>query len=255
MSSGKPMKSATVVEPCWNIPAFTNVFPLKTTSICSDLSAEDNLDLFGRIYKMPAAKRRERVQELLLSFGLWERRKDIAGTWSRGMKQKLAVARAMFHCPALVFLDEPTAGMDPVAAANLREDLAALVRREEVTVFLTTHNLSEAEKLCAKIAVIRSGKLLFEGRPDQLRARQDRHRAEIVGQGFNDGILTMMRSQPQVHSVELENGRLFVDLNENARMSGLVPLLVQAGVEIEEIRKEQVSFEDVFLNLVEEDGK
>ena len=90
---------------------------------------------------------------------------------------------------------------------------------------------------------------------EQLRARQDRHCAEIVGQGFNDGILTMLRSQPQVQSVELENGRLFIDLNENARMSGLVPLLVQAGVEIEEIRKEQVSFEDVFLNLVEEDGK
>lgn len=228
---------------------------LEYSGLYERLSAEDNLELFGRIYQMPPTKRRERVQELLQSFGLWERRKDIAGTWSRGMKQKLAVARAMFHRPALVFLDEPTAGMDPVAAANLREELAALVRREEVTVFLTTHNLSEAEKLCAKIAVIRNGKLLFEGRPDQLRARQDRHRAEIVGQGFNERILAMLRSQPQVQSVELENGRMFVDLNENARIAGLVPLLVQAGVEIEEIRKEQVSFEDVFLNLVEEDGK
>ena len=88
------------------------------------------------------------------------------------MKKKLAVVRAMLHRPALLFLDEPSAGLDPVAAAGLREELASVVRREGVTVFLTTHNLSEAERLCSKVAVIRNGKLLAQGRPDELRGNR-----------------------------------------------------------------------------------
>src|SRR5262245_35033958 len=83
---------------------------------------------------------RTRIKELLESFGLWDRRKDPAGTWSHGMKKKLAVARAMLHRPALLFLDEPSARLDPVAAAGLREELASVVRREGVTVFLTPNN-------------------------------------------------------------------------------------------------------------------
>jgi ABC-2 type transport system ATP-binding protein len=99
---------------------------LEYSGLYERLSAEDNLELFGRIYKMPAAKRRERVQKPLQSFGLWERRKDIAETWSRGMKQKLAVARAMFHRPAFVFLDEPTAGMDPQLWRSLQSAIVPI---------------------------------------------------------------------------------------------------------------------------------
>src|SRR5229473_2314410 len=98
--------------------------------------------LYGRMYRMPAPDRQARIKELLTHLDLWERRRDLVGTWSRGMKQKLAVARALFHHPSLIFLDEPTAGFDPIAAASLRNDLASLVAREGVTVFLNTHNLS-----------------------------------------------------------------------------------------------------------------
>lgn len=130
---------------------------LEFAGLYERMSAQDNLDLYGRIYHMPASARQARIKELLTHLDLWERRRDQVGTWSRGMKQKLAVARALFHHPPLVFLDEPTAGFDPMAAAALRDDLASLVAREEVTVFLNTHNLTEAEKLCAQVAVIRQG--------------------------------------------------------------------------------------------------
>src|ERR1051326_4389535 len=143
---------------------------LEHPGIYERLTAEDNLQLYARIWNMTDAERRGRIKEVLESFGLWDRRKDPAGTWSHGMKKKLAVARAMLHRPALLFLDEPSAGLDPVAAAGLRDELASVVRREGVTVFLTTHNLSEAEKLCARVAVIRHGRLLAEGPPDDLRA-------------------------------------------------------------------------------------
>src|SRR5262249_47030876 len=114
---------------------------LEHNGIYERLSAEENLELFGRIWNLSANERNTRIQQLLQSFGWWERRTERSGTWSRGMKQKLAVARAMLHRPALIFLDEPTAGLDPVASASLRDELAGLAAREGVTIFLTTHNL------------------------------------------------------------------------------------------------------------------
>lgn len=151
------------------------------------LSAEDNLDFYGRAWGMPSAARAARVRELLSHLGLWDRRAELVGTWSRGMKQKLGVARALLHRPPLVFLDEPTSGLDPVASAALRADLEALVSREGATVFLTTHNLAEAERLCSLVAVLRSGELLAVGHPDQLRARSS-PRAEIAGRNLGEAV-------------------------------------------------------------------
>jgi ABC-type Na+ transport system ATPase subunit NatA len=127
---------------------------LEFAGLYERMTAEDNLDFYGRIYHMPAAERRARIKELLTHLDLWDRRKDQVGKWSRGMKQKLAVARALLHHPPLIFLDEPTAGFDPVAAATLHNDLANLVAREGVTVFLTTHNLTEAEKLSLLLGLL-----------------------------------------------------------------------------------------------------
>jgi ABC-2 type transport system ATP-binding protein len=228
---------------------------LEHSGIYERLSAEDNLELYGRIAQLPIGERRSRIQELLQSFGLWDRRKERAGTWSRGMKQKLAVARALLHRPALIFLDEPTAGLDPVASASLREELAALARREGVTVFLTTHNLSEAEKLCARVAVIRQGRLLAQGSPLELRTSKGGSRAEVVGRGFSEPLLAVLRNRREVRSAAVEDGRLLLELQADAMVSPLVPIMVGAGAEIEEIRKGQVNLEDVFLTLVEEDTR
>jgi ABC-2 type transport system ATP-binding protein len=228
---------------------------LEHPGIYERLSAEDNLQLYSRIWRMPGAERRTRIKEVLESFGLWDRRKDPAGTWSHGMKKKLAVARAMLHRPALLFLDEPTAGLDPVAAAGLRDELAAVVRREGTTVFLTTHNLSEAEKLCSRVAVIRHGRLLAEGHPDELRSSRNNHRVEIVGNGFSDVLIDRLRNHPAIQTANLNNGTLVLELREGSKTSPLVRLLVECNAEIEEVRKQQVSLEDVFLALVEEDRK
>jgi ABC-2 type transport system ATP-binding protein len=224
---------------------------LEYNGLYERLSAEDNLEFYARIARMSAADRQSRIKEVLQSFGLWDRRKDTTGTWSRGMKQKLAVARAMMHHPELVFLDEPTAGMDPLAASALREELATLVRREGMTVFLTTHNLSEVEKLCARIAVIRNGKLLAEGNPDELRSRSGSNRVEISGRGFNDTVVAMLRARPEIHSAVIKDNKLVLELNDGFEVSTLVPVLTAAGVQIEEMRKEKYSLEDVFLTLVE----
>jgi ABC-2 type transport system ATP-binding protein len=227
---------------------------LEFAGLYERMTAEDNLDFYGRIYHMPAAERRARIKELLTHLDLWDRRKDQVSKWSRGMKQKLAVARALFHHPPLIFLDEPTAGFDPVAAATLRNDLESLVAREGVTVFLNTHNLTEAEKLCAQVGVIRQGKLLAVGNPDELRLRTGGPHAEIVGQGFSDRTLALLRERPEVAKAELHNNHLSIELRGESKVGPLVSLIVRSGGEVEEVRKGKASLEDVFLTLMEEEN-
>lgn len=228
---------------------------LEFSGLYERMSAEDNLDLYGRIYQMPTPERKARTKELLTHLDLWDRRKDKVGTWSRGMKQKLAVARALFHHPPLIFLDEPTAGFDPVAAAALHADLASLVRSEGVTVFLNTHNLAEAEKLCAQVGVIRSGKLLTIGNPDELRLSKGGHRVEIFGQGFNEKTLTLLQSRPEVARAETQNNHLLIELRDESKTGPLVTLIVQSGGEVEEIKRTGTSLEDLFLTLMKEEAK
>jgi ABC-2 type transport system ATP-binding protein len=228
---------------------------LEFSGLYERMSAEDNLDLYGRIYCMPGPERKSRAKELLTHLDLWDRRKEKVGKWSRGMKQKLAVARALFHHPPLIFLDEPTAGFDPVAAAALHADLTSLVTREGVTVFLNTHNLAEAEKLCAQVGVIREGKLLTIGNPDDLRLRKGSHRVEIVGNGFTEKTLATLRARPEVARAELQNNHLLIDLRGESPTGPLVTLVVQSGGEVEEIHRTGTSLEDLFLTLMKEENQ
>jgi ABC-2 type transport system ATP-binding protein len=225
---------------------------LEHHGIYERLSAEDNLSFYARVWRMNRAARDERIRGLLQPLGLWERRGEPVGRWSRGMKQKLAVARALLHKPSLLFLDEPTAGLDPVAAATLRDELGTLVEREGVTVFLTTHNLTEAERLCGRVAVIKQGRLLAVGHPDELKARSAT-RAEITGRGFSDATLALLTGKPGVVRAELRNGRILLELAESADTAPLVALIVQQGGLVEEVRKDRASLEDVFLTLMEEE--
>ncbi len=228
---------------------------LEHAGLYERLSAEENLEYYGEIHRMPTAKRRERIEELLTSVGLWERRREPLKKWSRGMRQKVAVARALLHRPEMVFLDEPTAGFDPSSSAALRDDLASLASREGVTVFLCTHNLFEAERLCDVVGVIRRGKLVAVGSPDELRAGSGDERAEVIGQGFGEKMLRMLRERAEVRSAEITNGRVTIELEEKAKMAPLVSLMVQEGVEIEEVRRGRASLEEVFLKLMEEEKR
>lgn len=229
---------------------------LEHSGLYERLSAEDNLRFYGRVAHMPKAQLDRRTQELLTHLGLWDRRRDAVVKWSRGMKQKLAIARALVHRPGLVFLDEPTAGLDPVASASLREDLAALASHQGATIFLTTHNMAEAEKLCSMVAVIRQGKLLGVGSPAELRTRGGGQRTEIAGRGFSDALLTTLRQHADVSQAFLEGGRLILVLKNGGGgapgVAPLVSLIVREGGEVQAIRSDQGSLEEVFLTMMEE---
>jgi ABC-2 type transport system ATP-binding protein len=228
---------------------------LEYNGLYERLTAEDNLEFYGRVWRMTKAERGARIQELLTDMGLWERRKEPVSAWSRGMKQKLAVARTLLHRPALIFLDEPTAGLDPVAAAALREDLATLAAREGVTIFLTTHNLAEAEKLCQRIGVINKGRLLATGTLDELRLHNDAPRLEVTGSGFNEALLARLRSRPEVCEVALAGEKLTIGIQPGFPSAPLVRLLVESGAAVEEVHKGIASLEELFLTLVEEESE
>jgi ABC-2 type transport system ATP-binding protein len=191
-----------------------------------------------------------RITELLTHFGLVDRQTELVNTWSRGMKQKLALARALLHRPRVVFLDEPTAGLDPVAAAGLRADLLDLARREAVTVFITTHNLDEAERMCDAVGVIRAGRLIADGPPDSIRHGAARS-VTIDGSGF-DRALDALRALPVVESAVANNGQLHIELADAVPVAPLVRLLVESGADIEEVHKGAGSLEEAFLALLEQ---
>jgi ABC-2 type transport system ATP-binding protein len=198
---------------------------LEHSGLYERLTAADNLRFYARIAHLAPEETDGRMRELLTRFGLYERRDDVVGTWSRGMKQKLAIARALIHRPALVFLDEPTAGLDPEATVALRKDIAAL----GTTVFLTTHNLADVEKMATHVAVIRQGQLLDFGTPTELRKRAIRSHVTI-----------RMKDREPLH----------IDVGGDESVAPIVTKLVHEGAQIEEVRREEPSLEDVFLHIV-----
>ena len=227
---------------------------LEHTGIYEHISVKDNLEFYGRVNQMAPSERAARIEEMLTRFGLQERKQDQAGKLSQGMKQKLAIARAMLHSPPLVLLDEPTAGLDVMAAVSLRDDLASLAASEGITIFLTTHNMVEAEQLCAQVAVIRKGKLLAVGPPDELRARAGGPQVEVVGHGFDDQVLEKLREQEQVAAAVIGKGHLIITLKEAVDPAPLVSLLVGEGAQVSEVRKGKASLEEVFVTLMEDEN-
>ena len=216
------------------------------------LTVYDNLDFMGQVYHLPPRQRQERIRQLLEHLGLWERRDADVTKLSKGMKQKVAVARALLHRPSLVFLDEPSAGLDPVAAVALRQDIQNLARQEGTTVFFTTHNLAEAEKICDLVGVIRKGQLLALAAPSQLRDSTSGTTVHFSGQGFSQSVLDRLCALPFVRSATVAGDQLQVELGSGGAVPELVALLVQEGVQIDEVHKGSGSLEEAFVTLMQE---
>jgi ABC-2 type transport system ATP-binding protein len=225
---------------------------LEYAGLYEQLTAEDNLRFYGLANLMSQEGIDRRIEEILKSIDLWDRRKDRIGTWSRGMRQKLALGRTIMHQPKVVFLDEPTAGLDVLASSAIRADLKSLSRRDGMTLFLTTHNMAEAEEMCDRVAVIRDGELVAIGPPDSLRARASLSALEVHGTGFTDQVLYALLDHPDVAGVETHNGYVAIRMVPDGEVPEVVKALVQAGVKVEEVRHGSASLEDVFLTLMEE---
>ncbi len=235
----------------------------ETPGLYDKLSATANLEFFGRLYGLDAATRAERTEHYLRLFSLWERRDDVAGTFSKGMKQKLAIARALLHDPAVVFLDEPTAALDPEAAYIVREAIEAL-RRLGRTIVLATHNLDEADRLCDRVAFIR-GSLLRVDSPAGLRGSLGGHGVEVGLGGVPDHAGTeaareaapmeaaaeAVRAVPGVTAVAVNGARLLITTGDPAGVTpAIVRTLVAVGADILEVRERATSLEQVYFDVM-----
>jgi len=218
------------------------------------LTAAENLAYFARFYGgLDVA---DAVDRSLERMGLADRRRDRVGTFSRGMKHRLALARALVHAPRVLLLDEPTAGLDPEAAHDLRA-LIVQLSGEGRTILLCTHNLAEAESLCRRIAVLRT-KLVALATPDSLRGQRFGATIRIRLERDATPLVRAVGDLPFVESVhaELEGGRgLVVRLAEPDRnRPGLVSRIVELGGEIHEVVEDRKTLEDVYLELMKEEG-
>jgi ABC-2 type transport system ATP-binding protein len=140
-------------------------------SVDDELTAYENMDFHGVLYSVPRKLRQERIEALLKLFELWDRRKDQVKQFSGGMRRRLEIARSLLHTPKIIFLDEPTLGLDPQTRNQLWNHIQKLNNEEQVTVFLTTHYMEEAERVAHRIAIIDHGKIIAQGTPDELKAQ------------------------------------------------------------------------------------
>ena len=212
------------------------------------LSAKRNLQYFAGFY--PSIDSQKQIEKYLRLIGLWERQSDRVASFSKGMKQRLALARALLHEPKVLFLDEPTAGLDPEVAREFR-DLIKDLSGEGRTIFLSTHNLAEAEQLSQRIAVVRT-QLVALDTPENLRKRQFKRSIVVQLESVGDNLLEAVRDFPFVQGVQCQENRLVIALNDPDRdRPELVQHLVESGARILEIAEEKRSLEEVYLSLVQ----
>ena len=222
----------------------------ETPGIYDKLSGERNLDFFGRLHGLPDGLRAERIERWMRLLGIWERRADPAGTLSKGMKQKLAIARALLHEPRVLFLDEPTAALDPEAAYVVREAIATL-RGEGRTIVLCTHNLDEADRLCDRIAFLR-GTLLRVDAPGRLRGALGAGRVAIrLAERASPALVAGLGDLPPVRRAEVTSTGLLVQVDDPERDSpAVVRAIVAAGGAVVEVRQEAATLEDVYFEVM-----
>jgi ABC-2 type transport system ATP-binding protein len=211
------------------------------------LSAEKNLTIYAKLYGVKDVP--GQVEKYLRMLGLWERRKDPAGSFSKGMKQKLAIARAILHEPATLFLDEPTAGLDPEAAKLVR-DFVEELKTEGRTIFLCTHNLDEADRLCSKIGVFKQ-RLIKVDTPGRMKTAVFGRQVEFRLKHAAPALADFARRFDFIKQAVLQDNRLILGLDNPEESNPIiVKALVEAGVEVQFVGEVRHSLEDVYLSLI-----
>jgi ABC-2 type transport system ATP-binding protein len=218
------------------------------------LSALDNLRYFADLYRVPMREKKRRIAEMLELVGLEGRERERVETYSRGMRQRLHIARGLLHDPEILFLDEPTIGLDPVGAREVRETIAGL-RDQGKTILLTTHYMYEADELCERLAVIVGGKFVAEGTPTELKARVvDRTVIEIETYGLPPETIERLRAVEGVASVGTETRDQAELLLVQSRVgAGLVQALLREldGATVGKVIAREPTLEDAYVELVQ----
>ncbi len=235
---------------CLKIRKMVGFLP-ENVGLYDSLSAYRNLDFYGQLYEVPAPKRKENIQHLLTLLGIWERREDAAGTFSKGMKQKLAIARSLIHEPKVLFLDEPTANLDPEASKTVR-DFVLELKKEKRTIFINTHNLDEAERLCDRIAILKT-KLVAVDSPKNLERSLYNRKTIVHLDSITSAVSAAVEKLAFVKNIRNSDNKLILDIDNPERDNpALVRAIVQAGGKVQYVTELRSTLEDVYLKLIRE---
>jgi ABC-2 type transport system ATP-binding protein len=217
-------------------------------SLDEELTAYENMDFHGRLYRIPSDIRNKRIVELLKLVELEDRKDDIVKTFSGGMRRRLEIARGLLHHPSVLFLDEPTLGLDPQTRNHLWQYIATLAREKGITIILTTHYMEEADRLCNRVAIIDHGKIIALDTPENLK---DGIGGDVVTIRSPDPAATALAlTGPWISRIEQHNGDVIVSLqNAEQHVSTMVTLLNGKGVPIDSISIHKPTLEDVFLSF------
>jgi ABC-2 type transport system ATP-binding protein len=213
------------------------------------LSAYQNLAYYADLYDMEPTIKELSIERYLRMLGIWDQKEVTSGTFSRGMKQKLAIVRALIHEPKYLFLDEPTASLDPASVATVREFISELKTKKR-TIFINTHNLDEAERLCDRVGIFNK-KLIAEGTPKELALRLWPRRVIVEVTNPSEWYVKNLASLSGVKNVQASGLRLMVDVDEpSIRAPDIVKVLVENGAGISSVNEEVHNLEEVYLQLV-----
>ncbi len=217
-------------------------------SLDEELTAYENMDFHGRLYRIPAEVRNQRITGLLTLVELNDRRDDIVKTFSGGMRRRLEIARGLLHHPAVLFLDEPTLGLDPQTRNHLWQYIATLAKEKGITIILTTHYMEEADRLCNRVAIIDHGRIIANDTPKNLK---DGLGGDLITIGSPDpAAVAAALSEPWVTRVETHADTVVVSLkNADQQVSRIVTLLNERHIPILSITIHKPTLEDVFLSF------
>ncbi|NQT66246.1 MAG: ABC transporter ATP-binding protein [Actinobacteria bacterium] len=215
-----------------------------------ELSAYDNLDYYGKLYECTEKQRRENIEYFLKMLGLWDKRNLPVGDFSKGMKQKVAIARALIHNPKLLFLDEPTVNLDPEYSKIVRDFILGL-KKEGKTIFLNTHNLDEAQRICDRIGIIKT-RLLTVNTPEQLEKSVFGNKIVIQLEEINESILAAVKNlKPK--NLTVEGNKIIIDAADPLKESPtFVKAIVSAGGNVQFVAKLNPDLEETYLKIVKE---
>jgi ABC-2 type transport system ATP-binding protein len=223
----------------------------ENVGLYDDLTAYKNLDFYGKLYECSETQRKENILHFLKLLGLWDKRDVRVGTFSKGMKQKLAIARALIHDPEILFLDEPTANLDPESSKTVRDFILDL-KREKKTIFLNTHNLDEAQRICDKIGIFNT-KLMAMGTPEELEESVWSNKTVIELEQVTDEILKALNNLP-LKDIIIRDNKLIIDVaNPEKDNPIIVEAIVGAGGRIQYVTKLSPTLEDAYLKIVRMD--
>ena len=230
-------------------------FMLEADGLYDTMTAHENLNFYGEIYSLPANSRLNRIDQMLGLVGLSDRAKDKVSTFSKGMRQRLALARAMLHDPELLVLDEPTAGLDPSGQIEIRELILDLAQRGK-TIFLSSHNLDEVQRICNRIALIDRGSIKLYGELEQLRMASGRKEVVVKTSATPDLLETAiseLQGLPDIESCDHENGILRITMEAGVDTTEIVARLLAHGIGIEELKRGEATLEEIYARVVREE--